>query len=59
MPPEDLPISICTSSATVGHSLSFGKADAVTNTSKDASIADAAATAVGNIVKSAGDIEKP
>lgn len=58
VPPEDLPISICTSSATVGHSLSFGKADAVTILSKDACIADAAATAVGNIVKSAGDIEK-
>ena len=56
--PEDLPVSICTSSATVGHSLSFGKADAVTVLSKDACIADAAATAVGNMVKSADDIEK-
>lgn len=55
---QDLPISICTSSATVGHSLSFGKADAVVVLSKDACIADAAATAIGNMVKSADDIEK-
>lgn len=56
--PEDLPVSICTSSATVGHSLSLGKADAVTVISKDACIADAAATAIGNMVKNADDIEK-
>lgn len=49
---------ICTSSGTVGHSLSFGKADAAVVLSKDAVIADAAATATGNIVTSAEDIEK-
>lgn len=49
---------ICTSSGTVGHSLSFGKADAAVVLSKDAVIADAAATATGNVVTSTEDIEK-
>lgn len=48
---------ICTSSGTVGPSLSFGKADAVVVVAKDATIADAAATAVGNMVRSPDDFE--
>ncbi len=55
--PEDCPLGICTSSGTVGHSLSFGKADAVSVLSKSAALADAAATAIGNIVKEKKDIE--
>lgn len=55
--PEDLPISVCTSSGTVGHSLSFGRADAVVILSRDACLADASATAIGNIVKTTEDIE--
>lgn len=55
--PSDLPVAICTSSGTVGHSLSFGNADAVVILSKDACLADAAATAIGNIVKQPEDIE--
>jgi ApbE superfamily uncharacterized protein (UPF0280 family) len=47
----DTPIGICTSSGTVGHSLSFGKADAVVVLSKSAILADAAATAIGNLIK--------
>jgi len=54
--PDKLPVGICTSSGTVGHSLSFGKADAVTVISKNAALADAAATALGNIVKKPQDI---
>jgi len=50
------PLGICTSSGTVGPSLSFGTADAVTILSPSASRADAAATAVGNLVKSSADI---
>lgn len=42
---------ICTSSGTVGHSLSFGQADAATVVSDDVCLADAAATALGNAVK--------
>jgi hypothetical protein len=52
------PLGVCTSSGTVGPSLSFGTADAVTIVSPSASLADAAATAVGNLVKSSSDIEK-
>ncbi len=52
------PIGICTSSGTVGHSLSFGKTDAVTVISHDAALADAAATRLGNIVKTRSDINK-
>src|SRR4030042_743213 len=55
--PEDSPLGVCTSSGTVGHSLSFGKADAVSVLAKSATLADAAATAVGNIVKEKKDIE--
>jgi ApbE superfamily uncharacterized protein (UPF0280 family) len=56
--PEETPLGICTSSGTVGHSLSFGKADAVCILSKSAALADAAATAVGNLVQEKRDIEK-
>jgi len=49
-------IGICTSSGTVGHSLSAGKADAVCAISKSSALADAAATAIGNRIHSAKDI---
>jgi len=54
---EDSPLGICTSSGTVGPSLSFGTADAICILSKSAALADAAATAVGNRVKTKKDIE--
>lgn len=50
------PLGVCTSSGTVGHSLSFGKADAVCVVSRSCALADAAATAVGNRVRSRQDI---
>jgi len=56
--PEKTPLGVCTSSGTVGHALSFGKADAAVIVSKDAFLADAVATATGNRVKSVSDIEK-
>ena len=56
--PEETPLGICTSSGTVGHSLSFGMADAVCILSKSAALADAAATAVGNAIREQKDIEK-
>jgi ApbE superfamily uncharacterized protein (UPF0280 family) len=43
---------ICTSSGTVGHSISFGIADAAMVLSASATLADAAATALGNAVTS-------
>jgi len=54
--PDETPLGVCTSSGTVGPSLSLGKADAVCILSKSAALADAAATAVGNVVKGKQDI---
>jgi ApbE superfamily uncharacterized protein (UPF0280 family) len=54
--PEETPLGVCTSSGTVGPSLSFGKANAVCILSKSAALADAAATAVGNVVKEKKDV---
>jgi len=55
---EDTPLGICTSSGTVGHSLSYGKADAVVVISASTALADAAATSIGNRVNEAADIDK-
>jgi len=52
------PIAVCTSSGTVGHSLSLGKADAVCVVSGSCSLADATATSIGNRVQSASDIQE-
>jgi ApbE superfamily uncharacterized protein (UPF0280 family) len=54
--PEETPLGVCTSSGTVGHSLSFGKADAVVTVASSAALADAAATAICNQVKNLNDI---
>lgn len=56
--PDKDGLGVCTSSGTVSHSLSFGKADAALIISNDTALADAVATATGNIVKNSGDIEK-
>jgi len=56
--PGETPLGIGTSSGTVGHSLSLGSADAVIGLSSSAALADAAATAIGNIVKATDDIHK-
>ncbi len=53
---KDLPTGICTSSGTVGHSISFGEADAAVAFADDAAVADAAATAIANAV--VGEDEK-
>jgi ApbE superfamily uncharacterized protein (UPF0280 family) len=54
--PRETPLGVCTSSGTVGHSLSLGGADAVIVLSPSTALADAAATALGNIVNAADDI---
>jgi ApbE superfamily uncharacterized protein (UPF0280 family) len=54
----DTPLGICTSSGTVGHSLSYGKADAVVVLSQSVTLADAAATAIGNLIVQPSDIPK-
>jgi ApbE superfamily uncharacterized protein (UPF0280 family) len=53
---KDTPIGVCTSSGTVGHSLSYGKADAVIVLSPSTALADAAATAIGNLISQPKDI---
>ena len=56
--PATKSLSICTSSGTVGHSLSFGRADAVTVLATDASLADAFATAIANRILDPSDITR-
>ena len=51
VPPQEKILGICTSSATVGPSVSFGIADAVTIFSHDVALADAWATAVCNEIR--------
>ncbi len=54
---DRMPLGICTSSGTVGHSLSFGAADSVTVLADSAFDADAAATRLGNEVGREGKHE--
>ncbi len=56
--PEKTPLGICTSSGTVGPSLSMGKADAVIIISASTPLADAAASAAGNVVKNKKEVKK-
>lgn len=53
-----LPVAVCTSSGRVGHSTSFGKADAVTVLARNGALADAVATALANQIQSPPDIER-
>lgn len=57
LPPVKMPIAVCTSSGTIGHSLSGGNADAVTVVAHDAALADASATAIGNLIKTKSDMK--
>jgi uncharacterized protein len=56
LPPSPGSLGLCTSSGTVGHSLSFGRADAAVVLSPSAILADAAATALGNRVRTRRDL---
>jgi len=55
--PDQTPIGVCTSAGTIGHSLSFGTADAVVVISKNTALADTAATYIGNMIKTISDIQ--
>ena len=55
---KNTPIGISTSSGTVGHSLSFGRADAVVVLAENAVLADAVATGAGNLVLTPSDIPR-
>jgi ApbE superfamily uncharacterized protein (UPF0280 family) len=48
---EEFPIGVATSSGLFSHALSFGEAEAVTVFAVNAGLADAVATAVGNLIK--------
>lgn len=54
---RDTPYGLCTSSGTLGHSKSFGTADAATVLADSCPLADAAATALGNRIRTAADIK--
>jgi ApbE superfamily uncharacterized protein (UPF0280 family) len=56
--PAGKSLGVCTSSGTVGHSLSFGKADAVVTIAETAILADAAATSICNLIQKPDDIAK-
>jgi len=49
-------LGVCTSSGTVGPSLSFGRADAVVVIAGSAAVADAAATAIANRIAKPADV---
>jgi uncharacterized protein len=57
-PEQFMPIAVCTSSATVGPSVSLGKADAACVIARDCALADAVASALGNRVHSTEDIQR-
>lgn len=58
VPVSQMPLGVCSSSATVGHSLSRGITDVVCALSSSAALADGAATALGNKVKKKRDLEE-
>jgi ApbE superfamily uncharacterized protein (UPF0280 family) len=54
---QNSPLGICTSSGTVGPSLSYGRADAATAMAPDPALADAVATALGNRIHGPEDLQ--
>jgi ApbE superfamily uncharacterized protein (UPF0280 family) len=54
--PAGMPVALCTSSGTVGHSLSFGQAEAVCAVARQGALADAAATSLANRITGPGDL---
>ena len=58
IPASSIPCGVCTSSGTVGHSFSYGKADAVMVACQSPLLADAWATSLANRIKSPDDIQQ-
>lgn len=58
IPAAAFPIGICTSSGTVGPSLSLGRADAMMIVCKDVLLADSYATAFANRIQSVNDLQR-
>ena len=57
IPPDRLPVSVCSSSGRFGHSLSFGRCDLATVVAGSGALADAAATLAANCVRTVDDVE--
>jgi len=55
---DAFPVSVCASSATIGHSLSLGRGDLVAVRAPDARLADAAATALCNLLRDKNDVNR-
>jgi len=55
--PERMPLAVCSSSSRMGHSMSLGDCDLATVAAGDAALADAAATAAANRVRTDDDID--
>ena len=55
---EDFPLSLCSSSGRIGHSLSLGRGDLVVVRSQSAPLADAAATALANLLNGPEDLDR-
>ncbi len=55
---EETPCSVCSSSAAIGHSLSLGQGDLVTVRARSGAVADAAATALCNMLHSRKSLDK-
>ncbi|MGM0664200.1 MAG: UPF0280 family protein [Thermodesulfobacteriota bacterium] len=55
---RSMPVGVCSSSGSVGHSLSLGRADAACVVARSTALADSTATALGNRIKKPADLEK-
>ena len=55
---KKMPLGVCTSSGTVGHSYSMGIADAACVIASSAALADGAATALCNMIQGKGDLNR-
>ena len=58
IPAGAFPVAVCASSGTIGHSLSLGSGDLVAVCARDARFADAAATALANLLRSENDMDR-
>ncbi|MBI4961894.1 MAG: UPF0280 family protein [Desulfomonile tiedjei] len=56
--PTPIPLGVCTSSGTVGPSMSFGVADCATIISREVSLADAVASGLGNRIQGPSDLQR-
>jgi len=58
MPPTGRVVGVCSSSASIGPSVSFGRTEISTVLSDNVTLADACATTLGNLIKGRGGMEE-